>query len=264
MPVLLREIWKARALLMILARKDFYVRYRRTALGIVWAVGVPVIQAVVLAVVFSHVLHFGRLAAGQHISYPVFLYAGLVPWTYFSTVVPAASTAIVDNVGLASKVYFPRALTVGLVALTGLYPLAISVGLLLILTLVLGPAIGPQLLLVVPGMLLVVAVVTAIGLCLSAAHVYFRDIRYIVAAALSVGFYVTPVLYAPQSAPTLLRVALIANPAAGPIQLFRAAVVHSSSYLLPTLLSCLAWCVVLGGVGLWMQSRRDRVFVDLL
>lgn len=262
--VLVRELWHSRALLVILARKDFYVRYRRTVLGIVWAVGVPVVQAVVLAVVFSHVLHFGRLAAGAHVSYPVFLYSGLVPWTYFVSVVPAASTAIVDNVGLASKIYFPRALTVGLPVLSGLYPLGISIALLLVLTAALGPGVGVHFLLVIPASALVLLVVACIGLCLSAAHVYFRDIRYIVAAALSVGFYVTPVLYAPKNAPGALRALVTINPAAGPVQLFRAATVGSDSSLVPAVLACLAWCVVFGGIGLWLQSRRDRVFVDLL
>jgi len=262
--VLMRELWRSRHLLNILARKDFYVRYRRTALGVVWAVAVPLVQAVVLAVVFTRVLPLGRLVKDGSVSYPVFLYSGLVPWTYFSTVVPSASTAIVDNVGLASKVYFPRALTVGVVVLTGLYPLAISIVLLLLLTLIVGSGIGLSFLLVVPATLLTMTVVTAIGLVLSAAHVYFRDIRYIVAAVLSVGFYVTPILDPPQRAHGLLHIVVLVNPATGPVELFRAATIGADPSCAVAVAITGAWCVVLGALGLWLQSRRNRVFTDLL
>ncbi|HVT20884.1 MAG TPA: ABC transporter permease [Mycobacteriales bacterium] len=265
--VMLRELWAARGLLVILARKDFYVRYRRTVLGVVWAVGVPLVQAVVLAVVFTHVVGIGRNYAASQQEYAVFLYAALVPWNYIANAGPAASTAIVDNVALAGKIYFPRALPVLVTAASAIYPFAIGVVLLLLMSVVVGSGVGASFLLVFPGAALAIAFVVAVGLCLSALHVYFRDIRYIVMAVLSVGFYLSPIIYPLtrlQDSHHVLRDLIAIGPAAGPIEVFRAATVGADSALGLAVVACAVWCVVLGGLGFWLQCRRDRVFVDLL
>jgi lipopolysaccharide transport system permease protein len=260
---LLSELWQRRALLVVLAKKDFYVRYRRTSLGVLWAVGLPVLQAAVLTVVFSHVVRADRLA-GHHISYPVFLYAGLVPWTFVASVLPGASTAIVDNLGLVTRVYFPRLITVLLVVLSGLVPLATGVVILLGLTATLGPGLNLDVLWLVPGTLLVVALVAGFGAALSALHVYSRDVRYVVQAVMTVGFYVTPVIYPLQAAPHGLRTALALVPSAGPVELFRAGTVGADQGWHLAVAASVGWAVAVGAWGLWLQSRRDRVFVDLL
>jgi ABC-2 type transport system permease protein/lipopolysaccharide transport system permease protein len=264
---MLRELWAARGLLVILARKDFYVRYRRTVLGVVWAVGVPLVQAVVLALVFTHVVNIGNSYAASQKEYAVFLYAALVPWNYIANAGPAASTAIVDNVALAGKIYFPRALPVLVTAASAIYPFAIGIVLLLLMSLVLGSGVDASYLLVVPGAALSVLFVVSVGLCLSAVHVYFRDIRYIVMAVLSVGFYLTPIIYPLarlQQSHHVLRDVLAIGPGAGPIEIFRAATVGSDSALGLAVAACVGWCVLFGGIGFWLQCRRDRVFVDLL
>lgn len=262
--VMLRELWAARGLLVILARKDFYVRYRRTALGVAWAVGVPLVQATVLAVVFTHVVGIGRGVAGSQRGYAVFLYAALVPWNYIANAGPSAATAIVDNVALAGKIYFPRALPVLVTAVSAVYPLTIGLVLLLGMSVVVGNGVGPSFLLVFPGAAMCVLLVVCLGLCLSALHVYFRDVRYIVTAILSVGFYLTPIIY-PLSRPHgALRHLLAIGPAAGPIEIFRAATVGADSSYGLAVAACAGWCVLFGGIGFWLQCRRDRVFVDLL
>jgi ABC-type polysaccharide/polyol phosphate export permease len=264
---MLRELWAARHLLVILARKDFYVRYRRTLLGVVWAVGVPLVQAVVLSIVFTHVVTIGSTYASSTNSYAVFLYSALVPWNYIANAGPAASTAIVDNVALAGKIYFPRALPVLVTAASAIYPLGVGIVLLLIMSLILGSGIGVSFLLVVPGAALAVLFVVCVGLCLSALHVYFRDIRYIVMAVLSVGFYLTPIIYPPSRLSTShphLRELIAIGPGAGPIEIFRAATVGADSAMTLAVCACAAWCIVFGGIGFWLQCRRDRVFVDLL
>jgi lipopolysaccharide transport system permease protein len=256
-------VWRTRALLVVLAKKDFYVRYRRTSLGVLWALGLPLVQAVVLTIVFSHVVHANRLAR-PGISYPVFLYAGLVPWTFVSAVLPGASTAIVDNLGLITKVYFPRVLSVALVTLSGLVPLGIGIVVLVALDATLGDGLGFRTLLLLPGSVLVVALVAGAGSVLSALHVYWRDVRYVVQAVMTVGFYVTPVIYPLSAAPANLRTVLELLPAAGPVEVFRAATVGADPGWSTSVLASLVWCAVLAGLGLVLQSRRDRVFVDLL
>ena len=264
LPLLLRELWRSRALLVVLAKKDFLVRYRRTALGVLWAVGLPLMQAIVLTVVFSQVVPADRLLHGRDVSFPVFLYAALVPWSYVSSVLPGASTAIVDNLGLITKVYFPRILTVLLVALSGLVPLGTGIAILLGLTAVLGPGVGPEALWLLPGSVLVVALVCSLGACLSALHVYSRDVRFVVQAVMTVGFYLTPVLYPLDAAPGFLRYVVTYLPTAGPAELFRAGTVGADPGWGTAVLASLVWCVIAGWIGLWLQSRRDRVFVDLL
>lgn len=264
--VMLRELWAARGLLVILARKDFYVRYRRTVLGVVWAVGVPLVQAVVLAIVFTHVVGIGRNYASSQQAYAVFLYSALVPWNYIANAGPSASTAIVDNVALAGKIYFPRALPVLVTAASAMYPFAIGIVLLLVMSVVVGSGVGVSFLLVFPGAALAVLFVVSVGLCLSALHVYFRDIRYIVMALLSVGFYVTPIIYplGKLRSHHVLRDLIAIGPGSGPIEIFRAATIGADSALGLAVTACAVWCVVFGGIGFWLQCRRDRVFVDLL
>jgi lipopolysaccharide transport system permease protein len=248
----------------VLAKKDFYVRYRRTSLGILWALGLPLLQAVVLTIVFSKVVRADRLVSHTGVSYPVFLYAGLVPWTFVATVLPGASTAIVDNLGLITKIYFPRLVTVLLVTLTGLVPLLTGVVALLALNAVEGTGFGLHVLWMLPGLLLVVTLVAAFGSALSALHVYSRDVRYVVQAAMTVGFYVTPVIYPLNAAPGALRDVISYIPTAGPVELFRAATVGTDPGWERAVFASITWCVVVGTLGLVLQSRRDRVFVDLL
>jgi lipopolysaccharide transport system permease protein len=94
---------QSRELITILARKDFYVRYRRATFGLLWAAALPLLQALVLAYVVSR---FATFETRQH--YAVFVLSGTVAWSTFSAIVSAGSTAIVDGSGLSTKIYFPR------------------------------------------------------------------------------------------------------------------------------------------------------------
>ena len=101
---LVRDVWRSRGLVTILARQDFFVRYRRASLGLAWAAALPIVQAVVLSFVLSRIV---TLDVGG-IRYPVFVYAGVVAVSYLSTVVASGSTSVVDGAGLSTKIYFPR------------------------------------------------------------------------------------------------------------------------------------------------------------
>jgi len=263
---LLATTWRTREVLLVLARKDFFARYRRTSLGLLWALGVPLVQAVVLAAVFTHVVRIGgavRAAqGGGHFSYAVFVYSGIVGWAYFAANMPGASTAVVDNSSLAGKIYFPRLMLPLLVVVTGVYPLVISLVVLLAMTLVMQHEVGVQFLYVVPASLLTVAITAAFGISLSALHVYFRDVRFLVQAVMSVLFYATPVIYSLNNAPESIRSVLAFGPMAGPIELFRMATVGADDAWALAVVGGCVWFVVLTVVGVWLHSRFDRVFVD--
>lgn len=265
---LLATTWRTRNVLLVLARKDFYARYRRTSLGVLWALGLPLVQAVVLTLVFTHVVRVGgavqHAQGGHHFSYAVFVYSGIVGWSYFSATMPNAATAVVDNSGLAGKIYFPRLMLPLLVVVTGIYPLVISLGVLLVMALALQHVIGPAFLYVIPAAVFTVAMAAALGVALSAVHVYFRDIRYLVQAVLSVLFYATPVIYSLANAPHSVRNLLAFGPMAGPIELFRMATVGADPAWRQAVVAGCVWVVVLGTVGIYLHSRFDRVFVDRL
>ena len=264
---LLADLWRSRRVLFVLARKDFYARYRRSALGVLWAVALPLVQATVLAVVFTRIVHLGAVlhrTHGAHISFPVFLYSGLTAWSFFSANMPTASTAIVDNGALARKIYFPRALFPLLVVVTGLYPFGIGIGVLLAMKLALQHTVDVNFLWVVPGAVLSVAITAGFGLVLSALHVYFRDVRFLVQAVMSVLFYLSPIIYAVESAPGVLGKIVGFGPMAGPIELMRLGTGGADSNWLGYVGVGVAWFVVTTSIGLVLQSRYDRVFVDLM
>lgn len=255
---LLADLWASRRLLVMLARKDFFVRYRRATFGVLWAVGLPLLQAVVLAVVFSRVARIHT-----HTSYAVFVFAGMVAWTFFSSTLTTASTSIVDGSELSTKIYFPRALFPLVTLAANLYGLAVTVVILGVMSAAFGAPVGARTLLLVPAILVLVALTAGFSLVLAALHVYFRDVRFLVQAALLGWFYLTPVIY-PIGLLHGLRPWLDANPATGLVELFRAATVGADHGWLTSLWWSLGWTVALLALALALHRRRDRVFVDLL
>jgi len=250
--------WRSRELIAILARQDFYVRYRRATFGLLWAAALPLLQAVVLAFVVSK---FATFDTGD--DYGVFVLSGTVAWSTFSSIVSAGSTAIVDGSGLSTKIYFPRIVLPLVTVWASSYGLGISAVVLLAATLVTGAGIGPQTLLLVPAVALTLVLGACFAVVLSALHVYFRDVRYLVQAALLVWLYVTPVIY-PLDAVGQFRRWVEANPMTGVVELYRAATVGGDPGWTTTLLWTGAWCIALAAAGMLLHRRFDRTFVDLL
>ena len=257
--MLLREIWSRQSLLVLLIRKEFHIRYRRASFGVLWAVALPLLQSVVLAVVFSKVVRANLVA-----HYPAFVLIGMVPWTFFGSGLSSGATGIVDKSEMSSRVYFPRAIFALVAVGSNLYAFIITLAITIALTPLLGVGLGPALLFVIPGIVLVVAFTTGLCLTLSALHVYFRDIRYAVTAALLVWLYVTPVIYPPSAVPHSLRVVLSINPLTGIVGLFHQATVGSSGPLLVPVIISTAWTIAFLVGGIVLQARYDRVFADLL
>jgi ABC-type polysaccharide/polyol phosphate export permease len=258
----LRDQWAHREVLRMLARKQFHVRYKRALFGVLWAVAVPGIQAGTLAVVFAHFVH-----ARHGYSYPAFVVAGVFGWSYFAQTLATGSTAIVEGSSLADKLWFPRSVLVVSECFAALPGLLISIALLLILLPIFGVALAPHTLFLVPAVLLLVAFCMALTLCLSALHVYFRDVRYLIQAALLVLFYVTPVAY-PQRRLGDLGPWMDFNPLTGLVNMFHLAAVGRPELWATNIGRSVAvtagLTVVLTVAALEVHRRRDRLFVDLL
>lgn len=256
---LARDTWASRELIRMLARKNFFVRYRRASLGLLWSVGLPVFQTAVLAVVFSRVVRIG--VGGDYVP---FLFSGMLGWTFVSQTIGNNATAIVDGTFMSNRIYFPRSVHVLSGIAVSLYTFWISAAIVLVICLAYGVSLGPEVLLVVPAVVLMVVFVAGVTLFSSAIHVYFRDIRFVVTALLSAWFYVTPVIYPLDIVPEGLEWVVKANPATGIVLLFRAATVGAESgWLSAVWISC-AWAAAFFAAAVLLHRRFDRVFVDLL
>lgn len=253
----LADVAAHRPVLDILARKDFQTRYKRASLGVLWVVAMPLLQAVVLAVVFSRVARFDTTR-----SYTAFVMSGIFAWTYLASTVLSATTSVVDGASLADKVWFPRAVLVLVPILANAVGLVVSFALLVVIVPIVGDWTGWRMLLLVPGVVLLVALTTGLSLVLSALHVYFRDTRFAVQAVLLVALYLTPVIY---PADLLGRWSgwLDLNPATGVIELVHAAATGSAVPGRSLVVSVVVSLALLGA-GAAVHRQRDRLFVDQL
>jgi lipopolysaccharide transport system permease protein len=254
----LRDLASHGDVLWILARKDFHTRYKRASLGIVWAVVVPVLQAAIMAVVFSHVI---RTGSGK--TFAVYVMGGIFMFTYFSATVIASSTSIVEASSMTDKVWFPRAILVVVPVLSNMVGLLNTVAALIASMPIFGAPIMPRVLLIFPALALLVCLTTSLSLLLSALHVYFRDVKFLVQAAMMIWIYITPIIYPIQLLHHLLWVAEI-NPLTGVVQLVHLATVGTPGPLLLPLFVTAGATVVLAVAGCQAQRIHDRLFVDLL
>jgi len=213
----LKELWAYRELLWVLTMRDIKVRYKQTVLGVLWAV----IQPVMTMIIFS--LIFGKLAnlPSEGYPYPIFVYAALLPWTFFANAMGTSASSVVGSANLVSKVYFPRLIIPLSSVGAGLVDLAIASVILLLMMLWYG--VGWSVNLIVAPILLVAVVFTALGVgtLLSALTVTYRDFRYVMPFLTQIWMYSTPVVYSADLVPEKWQWVLFLNPMAGLIDAFR-------------------------------------------
>jgi len=218
-PIDLRDLWHYRDLLYILTMRDIKVRYKQTLLGAAWAI----MQPLFTMIVFS--LFFGRLAGIQSdgIPYPIFAFAGLLPWTFFSNAVTSSGNSLVGNSNLITKVYFPRMIIPIAAVASGLLDFVIAFGLLVLLMVWYG--IGPTAnLLMLPVLVLLTSLLAVgIGMWMSALNVKYRDIRYALPFLIQLGLFLTPIIYPASLVPEKWRWLLSLNPLTGQIEGYRSA-----------------------------------------
>lgn len=256
---LVRDLWRSRELVIMLARKDFFVRYRRASLGIIWAIGLPLIQALVFAFVLSQFARFQT-----PIPFPVFVFSGVLPWSFFNNGVMMGTTSVVDGSALATKIYFPRAVLPLVTVFSGFYGLIIGVVVLIGMAGAFGAPLGLPLLLMVPAIALVILLSSGFALILGALQVYFRDIKHVVAAITLPWFWASGVFYPQSVLSTGFRRLIAINPAVGMISLFRASIGTAPDGWETSLWFSLGWVVVLFALAAVLYQRWDRVCVDLL
>ncbi|MEO5858736.1 MAG: ABC transporter permease [Pyrinomonadaceae bacterium] len=213
------DLWVYRELLQALVLRDIKVRYKQTVLGLAWAV----IQPLFLMLVFASV--FGRMSGmpSDGLPYPLFAFAGLVPWTFLANTINTSGNSLVGNSSLITKVYFPRMIIPLSSVISGLIDFAISFALLVLLTLYYGPILSASLLMLPVLILLTALLAASIGLVASAVNVKYRDVRYALPFLIQVGIFLTPVIYPLSLVPDKWQWLLRLNPATGIIEGFRSA-----------------------------------------
>ncbi len=257
---LLSDAWAARYILYAISRRDFFTRYRRPTLGVIWSVIAPVVQASILAIVFTRVVR-----VQTPIPYLIFVLSGIIAWTFFSSTLSSAVRAITGGSGIASKVYFPRCILPLTNVGTSLYGYVPAIVVLLIASVAYRVHVTPHLLMLVPATIVMVLLTSAFSLVLAALQVYFRDIAFILGVIVQAWFYGSGVFFPIDKVPEgLLRELVVANPATGMVELFRVALMGFSPWSLPSLWWTLGWTAALFGIAALLYRRYDRVFIDLL
>ena len=253
----LRHIWEFRELLYFLIWRDVKVRYKQTILGAAWAI----LQPFFTMVVFS--LFFGRLAKvpSDGLPYPVFSFAALVPWGFFSNGLTTAANSLVGNANLIKKVYFPRLV----VPISAVSSGAVDLGLSFVLLLGMmayfhvWPTVNVVLL---PLFFLLAAVASlGVGLWLSAMNVRFRDVRHTVGFLVQAWLFATPIAYPSSLLPEPWRAVYGLNPMAGVVEGFRWALLGTPAPGAIVWVSALAALLVLI-TGAFYFRRMERIFAD--
>lgn len=255
----MRELWSYRELLYFLVWRDVKVRYKQTLLGAAWAILQPLLTMVVFTV------FFGKLARmpSDGIPYPIWSYAGLLPWSYFAQALSESSSSLVGNANLIKKVYFPRLLVPVAGVVAGLLDLAVAF--VVLLGLMLHYHVTPTgALLLLPAFLLL-ALVTAlgVGLWLSALNVEYRDVRYVIPFLIQFWLFVTPVAYPSSLLPEPWRTLYGVNPMAGVVEGFRWALIGARPPGLMLWVSA-AVSLLLLVTGLLHFNRTQRSFADVV
>jgi lipopolysaccharide transport system permease protein len=216
-PVELRDLWAFRELLYFLTWRDVKVRYKQTELGIAWAI----IQPLLTMLIFT--LFFGRLAGvpSDNVPYPLFAYAGLLPWTFFSNAISSSGNSLIGNANLITKVYFPRMIIPGAAVAAGLVDFAIGFVILILLMFYYGVAVTWSLLMFPVVVLLTGLLAVGVGMWLAALNVKYRDVRFALPFLIQLWMFVSPVIYPASFLPARVRWVLSMNPLTGIIEGYR-------------------------------------------
>jgi lipopolysaccharide transport system permease protein len=254
------DLWRYRELLYFLTWRDIKVRYKQTVLGVAWAVIQPVVATVVFALFFGKLAGLSRLT---DVPYPVFLYAGILPWTFFAEAVSQASQSLITSSSLLTKVYFPR-LIVPAASVAGLL-VDLAISLVVMGCLLAGYGVWPGPNVVLLPLLLVATVLTTLGVgtLLAALTVAYRDFRYVVPFLLQIWLFASPVVYGFDEVPSRWQLVYALNPMAGIIDGYRASLVGE-----PLRGDCLvvsvAVAVFLFFMGTAYFRRAERRFADIV
>lgn len=260
-PLNLKEIWAYRELLFFMMWRDIKVRYKQTLLGASWAI----IRPVATMIVFS--LFFGKLAKipSDGLPYPVFAYAGLLPWTFFAAGLTRTTSSVVSSGGLIKKVYFPRLIIPLSGVISGLPDFGLAFLVLIGMMVYFG--IYPSLASIIwlPLLLLLAAITAlAVGLWLASLNARYRDVGYVVSFVTQLWMFATPVVYPASLLSDPWRTIYGINPMVGVVEGFRWSLLDSGNPPGAMILLSFAVSSLVLISGLFYFRRMEKTFADVV
>lgn len=259
------ELWQFRDLLLTLAGRDVKLRYRQTAVGVLWVVLQPLLAAGIFAFVFGKV---ANLPSPEGVPYFVFSYAGLLGWNVFSGTVVKVSASLVQNSNLISKVYFPRLILPLSMMFSTMIDFAVSLALLPVLMLIAHVAPGLGLLTLPLWFALILLLALGVGMFASALAVTYRDVQYVIPVLMQFFLYATPVAYmlsyVMKKIPAVYQPFYFLNPMAGLLEAFRWSLLgHEALPVAPVAWAAAASVLVFLG-GAFAFKKMERRFADVI
>src|SRR5882672_6301378 len=257
-----RDLWRYRELFRMLAWRDLAVRYKQTVIGIAWALVRPLVTMVIFTIIFSRI---AKLPSDGTAPYPLMVFAGMLPWTFFATGLSEASNSLVNSANLISKVYFPRLIVPTAAVVVAFVDFLITFAMLVLLMAWYQFLPGWQML-ALPGLVLL-AFITSMGpaLWITALNVKYRDFRYVIPFIVQFGLYVSPVGFTSNIVPEEWRLLYSLNPMVAVIDGFRWCILGGQS---PLYLPGLALSLLIAVFFLWFGIRRfrktEKSFADLI
>lgn len=256
------DLWQYRELFHVLAWRDLSVRYKQTAIGVLWAVIRPFLTMVIFTVVFGRI---AKLPSAGNAPYALLVFAGMLPWTLFSTALTEASNSLVANSQLISKVYFPRLILPIASVVVSVVDFLISFVILLFL--MAWYAFLPSWQMLFLPFFVVLAFFASVGpsLWIASLNVKYRDFRYVIPFIVQLGLYISPVGFSSSIVPEKWRLLYALNPMVGVINGFRWCILRGES---PLYLSELGISVAVTAFFVWFGVRQfrnaEKSFADLI
>ena len=257
-----RDLWRYRELFFVLAWRDVAVRYKQTVIGLAWALLQPLFTMVVFTVIFGTL---AKMPTEGNAPYALMVYAGLLPWQFFSTSLSSASQSLIGNANLISKVYFPRLIVPTSAVVVSFIDFLISFAILVLLMVWYRFQPGWPILTLPFFVLMAFLAALGPGLWITALNVKYRDFRYVIPFIVTMGLYLSPVGFSSSVIPEQWRLLYSINPMVGVIDGFRWAILGGAANLYwPGFL--LSWGLI--AFFLWLgirQFRRmEKSFADLI
>lgn len=256
-----RDIWRYRELFYFLAWRDILVRYKQTAIGIIWALIRPFLTMVVFTVIFGKI---AKLPAGDA-PYPILVFAAMLPWQFFANSLTECSNSLIRNSNLISKIYFPRLIVPSSAVVVSFVDFLISGSILLALMAWYNFIPGWRILTLPFWIAIAFAASLGVGLWLATFNVQYRDFHHLVPFMVQFGLYVSPVGFSSSVVPQQWQLLYSLNPMVGVIDGFRWAIIGGDSTLyIPGLFLSVSLVVSLLLSGIWFFRRMERTFADVI
>lgn len=258
----LRNLYRYRQLIAALTARDLKARYRGSILGYFWSLANPLLLLAVYTLVFTK--FFPRLDMQ---AYPLFLFAGILPWTFFSAAVLESTGSISSNAGLIKKVMFPAEALPLVVVLSHLVHFALAVPVLLaalVAFTLAGQAVVTAAILMLPVLMLLQTVfVAGVAMVVSSASILFRDLRDIITNLMQIGFFMTPIIY-PMPEWKLLRAALRLNPMTPFVLGYQNVVYYGRMPSMPDMALMIGYAIVAAIAGVFVFGRLRDTLAEAL